>query len=658
MRVIFIAAVLLATLLTFYSALWYKSETIEQDITKRVTEDLNTANAKDVGIDVDGRHVTLSGVVYDAETEQSYLDTADQTYGALGPIDGLTYVAGTGFVKAVKTAEGITLKGTVASEEARTAMVEAATAATDGAVDDQLTIGAAAGDWEGEASYGLAQMGALSTGALAVTPGSYSLSGTADMDDTGVKAAFADRDGWQTFTSAPAVGEGLNARIASLESTVAERNQSIADLTAERDTLASENGALSGQRKALAGSLAALKLERDSFAGERDAITVERDAALGERDAITAERDAALGERDAITAERDAALGERDMKQQELDNLRASLDSNQSDVAALSAARDAAEATVAERDATIEGLNGQISDLTAQNAQLSDDLATQTAALSGDQTALQEQLNAQNAKVDTLMADLGARDTKIAELENGVEMATTKATQAGAELDTLQASLADRDGTITDLQGKLSDREAEVAKLNDQLATASAAVPQDDAKIAALTAAVAAQKAEAMTLGKQVEDLTGVVAERDATIASLQNAPATGQTSAQMAAQCSERASGVLENARINFRTATANIDAGSVEALERLTGIALACVGDGLTVEIGGHTDAQGSDENNQALSERRAQAILAFMAERGVPTAGLKAVGYGEAKPIADNATAEGRAQNRRISFDWQAR
>ena len=644
MRVIFIAAVLLATLLTFYSALWYKSETIEQDITKRVTEDLNTANAKDVGIDVDGRHVTLSGVVYDAETEQSYLDTADQTYGALGPIDGLTYVAGTGFVKAVKTAEGITLKGTVASEEARTAMVEAATAATDGAVDDQLTIGAAAGDWEGEASYGLAQMGALSTGALAVTPGSYSLSGTADMDDTGVKAAFADRDGWQTFTSAPAVGEGLNARIASLEGNVAERDQSIADLTAERDTLASENGALSGQRKALAGSLAALKLERDSFAGERDAITVERDAALGERD--------------AITAERDAALGERDMKQQELDNLRASLDSNQSDVAALSAARDAAEATVAERDATIEGLNGQISDLTAQNAQLSDDLATQTAALSGDQTALQEQLNAQNAKVDTLMADLGARDTKIAELENGVEMATTKATQAGAELDTLQASLADRDGTITDLQGKLSDREAEVAKLNDQLATASAAVPQDDAKIAALTAAVAAQKAEAMTLGKQVEDLTGVVAERDATIASLQNAPATGQTSAQMAAQCSERASGVLENARINFRTATANIDAGSVEALERLTGIALACVGDGLTVEIGGHTDAQGSDENNQALSERRAQAILAFMAERGVPTAGLKAVGYGEAKPIADNATAEGRAQNRRISFDWQAR
>jgi outer membrane protein OmpA-like peptidoglycan-associated protein len=44
--------------------------------------------------------------------------------------------------------------------------------------------------------------------------------------------------------------------------------------------------------------------------------------------------------------------------------------------------------------------------------------------------------------------------------------------------------------------------------------------------------------------------------------------------------------------------------------------------------------------------------------MTERGVPSDGLKAVGYGEAQPVADNKTAQGRAQNRRISFDWQAR
>ena len=76
------------------------------------------------------------------------------------------------------------------------------------------------------------------------------------------------------------------------------------------------------------------------------------------------------------------------------------------------------------------------------------------------------------------------------------------------------------------------------------------------------------------------------------------------------------------------------------------------------MTVEIGGHTDDRGSDDANQALSEARATAIVAFMAERGVPEAGLRAVGYGESQPIADNETAEGRAENRRISFDWQAR
>ena len=90
---------------------------------------------------------------------------------------------------------------------------------------------------------------------------------------------------------------------------------------------------------------------------------------------------------------------------------------------------------------------------------------------------------------------------------------------------------------------------------------------------------------------------------------------------------------------------------------LERLTGIALACVGEGLIVEVGGHTDSQGTDENNQALSEARAAAVVTFMADRGVPTNGLRAVGFGETQPISDNATPAGRAENRRISFEWKA-
>lgn len=99
-------------------------------------------------------------------------------------------------------------------------------------------------------------------------------------------------------------------------------------------------------------------------------------------------------------------------------------------------------------------------------------------------------------------------------------------------------------------------------------------------------------------------------------------------------------------------------IDLKSNNTLVRLTGIALACSDNSLTVEIGGHTDSQGFDETDQNLSERRAQAIASFMIKRGVAKAALRPVDCGETQPIDDNETTHGRAQNRRISFEWQAR
>lgn len=69
------------------------------------------------------------------------------------------------------------------------------------------------------------------------------------------------------------------------------------------------------------------------------------------------------------------------------------------------------------------------------------------------------------------------------------------------------------------------------------------------------------------------------------------------------------------------------------------------------LTVE--GHTDSVGSDQFNQGLSEARAAAAAKYLTDLGIPAARLTAVGYGETRPIADNSTAEGRRQNRRVEF-----
>lgn len=70
-----------------------------------------------------------------------------------------------------------------------------------------------------------------------------------------------------------------------------------------------------------------------------------------------------------------------------------------------------------------------------------------------------------------------------------------------------------------------------------------------------------------------------------------------------------------------------------------------------GTVVQIEGHTDATGSAPYNQTLSENRAEAVRSNLTQRGVEPNRLIAVGYGMTRPVADNATAQGRAQNRRV-------
>ncbi|MEZ5558138.1 MAG: OmpA family protein [Pseudomonadales bacterium] len=66
----------------------------------------------------------------------------------------------------------------------------------------------------------------------------------------------------------------------------------------------------------------------------------------------------------------------------------------------------------------------------------------------------------------------------------------------------------------------------------------------------------------------------------------------------------------------------------------------------------IEGHTDSAGTDAYNQSLSERRAQAVVQALTNSGIEGSRLSAVGYGESRPIASNATAEGRQKNRRVT------
>jgi outer membrane protein OmpA-like peptidoglycan-associated protein len=96
------------------------------------------------------------------------------------------------------------------------------------------------------------------------------------------------------------------------------------------------------------------------------------------------------------------------------------------------------------------------------------------------------------------------------------------------------------------------------------------------------------------------------------------------------------------------------DIGSSAVESNETLDGVANALAEHpSAKIRVEGHTDFQGSGEDNQALSERRAAAVKSYLVAKGVAADRIETAGYSENKPLAPNQTSEGRAQNRRVEI-----
>jgi outer membrane protein OmpA-like peptidoglycan-associated protein len=87
--------------------------------------------------------------------------------------------------------------------------------------------------------------------------------------------------------------------------------------------------------------------------------------------------------------------------------------------------------------------------------------------------------------------------------------------------------------------------------------------------------------------------------------------------------------------------------------AQKRLDDVANALRDSPRSIRVEGHTDSRGSDSTNQDLSQRRAEAVMNYLVSRDIPANRITAVGLGSSRPVADNATAEGRANNRRVEI-----
>lgn len=141
-------------------------------------------------------------------------------------------------------------------------------------------------------------------------------------------------------------------------------------------------------------------------------------------------------------------------------------------------------------------------------------------------------------------------------------------------------------------------------------------------------------------------------------ISTTQDAP--GQPAQQQAAQQSAQQQPAQQQSAQQAPSVTVYLyfRSGSAELADDFSRRQLAAVGKALAAmpgarfEIGGHTDAQGSDSANQLLSEQRAHAIRQqLVADYALATESIIAKGYGESQPVADNDTEAGRAKNRRV-------
>ncbi|MBX7183268.1 MAG: OmpA family protein, partial [Bacteroidia bacterium] len=101
----------------------------------------------------------------------------------------------------------------------------------------------------------------------------------------------------------------------------------------------------------------------------------------------------------------------------------------------------------------------------------------------------------------------------------------------------------------------------------------------------------------------------------------------------------------------INFETGSNKMKESSFNILDKMADILKE--NPSMVIEVAGHTDNVGDDQKNLVLSESRAKTVMDYLLQKGVNAKQMKAVGYGETQPIADNNTEEGRLANRRVMF-----
>jgi outer membrane protein OmpA-like peptidoglycan-associated protein len=205
-----------------------------------------------------------------------------------------------------------------------------------------------------------------------------------------------------------------------------------------------------------------------------------------------------------------------------------------------------------------------------------------------------------------------------------------------ARIDTLRKQAAERAKNAEDAKNQA---QADAATAQQQAADAQAAKAKADADRAAAEAAADAARNQAASA--TADAAAQVTAAREKLRAQL-----------NAVLQTTENARGLIVNmSDVLFDSGKYTLKTDTQVSLAKVSGIIQAYPG--LTLQVEGYTDSVGGDDYNQKLSENRANAVRDFLIKQGVTPASITATGYGKNDPVADNGTASGRQQNRRVNL-----
>jgi outer membrane protein OmpA-like peptidoglycan-associated protein len=222
------------------------------------------------------------------------------------------------------------------------------------------------------------------------------------------------------------------------------------------------------------------------------------------------------------------------------------------------------------------------------------------------------------------LAYIAERTAQIAEAHAQTALAEKSGNKATEEFGAKQGEIAKQTA------GKLADT-------REQLGAAERAKAQE------------AQQTATERAGREEADRKTAAAEQKAAAAE-QQAKDANDALAKLAAKEEERGMVITLSGSVLFRSNDAML---LPAAQTRLDQVAAALVAKGQNVVIEGYTDSRGSQTTNMNLSQRRAESVRSYLVSRGFPAEKITAQGMGPDRPIAENSSAEGRANNRRVEI-----